>query len=80
MFTTEMPDAHDVSIPRSAANPSNDAPYPIDVGTATTGTSTSPPTTLASAPSMPAITMTTDALSNIARLWRSRWIPATPTS
>ena len=26
MFTTEIPDAHDVSIPRSAASPSNAAP------------------------------------------------------
>jgi hypothetical protein len=26
MFTTEMPDAHDVSMPSSAASPSNDAP------------------------------------------------------
>ena len=37
------------------------APYPTLVGTAMTGTSTRPPTTLGSAPSIPATTMMTRA-------------------
>ena len=50
------------------------------VGTAMTGPATMPPTTLGSAPSMPATTMTTLARSKTSRLWSKRWIPATPTS
>ena len=56
MPTTVTPDAHDDSIARSAVTPANDDPYPVLVGTATTGAPLSPPTTLASAPSMPATT------------------------
>src|SRR5882672_9217937 len=45
-----------------------------------TGRSVIPPTTLASAPSMPATTTTADAFRS-ARTWASsRWIPATPAS
>ena len=62
MFTTVTPEAQLVSIPSSAARPWKAAPYPTDVGTAMMGASTSPPTTLASAPSMPAKTMTTAAV------------------
>ena len=39
-------------MPSKAESPANDAPYPTEVGTATTGCATRPPTTLASAPSM----------------------------
>ena len=45
----------------SAARPPKLAPYPMLVGTATTGQAASPPTTLASAPSMPATTTMTSA-------------------
>src|SRR6266576_2873353 len=48
MLTTVTPDAHELSIPSNAAIPPNDAPYPTLVGTAITGTGTSPPTTLGS--------------------------------
>src|SRR5207249_179808 len=62
MFTTVTPAAHELSMPSRAAIPPNEAPYPTLVGTAITGTGTSPPTTLGSAPSMPATTITTAAL------------------
>ena len=62
MFTTETPVAQLFSMPRSAARPLKLAPYPTDVGTATTGHETRPATTLARAPSMPA--MTTIALAD----------------
>ena len=61
MLTTVTPAAQEFSIPSSAASPPNDAPYPTLVGTAITGTLTMPPTTLGSAPSMPATTITTRA-------------------
>src|ERR1051325_3593963 len=67
IFTTVTFDAHELSIPSSAAKPSNDAPYPILVGTAITGTDTIPPTTDGSAPSIPATTTITRAVSNSAR-------------
>ena len=50
------------------------------VGTAITGHDTSPPTTLASAPSMPAIAITTRAPSSTSRCESNRCNPATPTS
>src|SRR5262245_19915356 len=50
------------------------------VGTATTGQSTSPPTTLGNAPSIPATTTIASASVNRSRYFNSRWIPATPTS
>src|ERR1041385_3657359 len=59
MLTTVTPDAQEFSMARSAASPPKEAPYPTLVGTAMTGTFTSPPTTLGSAPSMPATTITT---------------------
>src|SRR3954449_6260681 len=80
MLTTVTPDAQELSMARSAARPPKDAPYPTLVGTAMTGTATSPPTTLARAPSIPATTMMTRADM---RRWCSasrRWSPATPTS
>lgn len=54
MFTTLTFDAQLLSMLNSAAIPPKLAPYPTDVGTAITGAPTSPPTTLASAPSIPA--------------------------
>ena len=54
MFTTLIPLAQELSIASRAATPPNDAPYPTLVGTAMTGQSAIPPTTLARAPSMPA--------------------------
>ena len=45
----------------SAVTPSRAAPYPVLVGTATTGAGVRPPTTLARAPSMPAMTTTASA-------------------
>src|SRR5439155_22153113 len=50
MLTTVRPAAHEASIPSSAAMPSKAAPYPVLVGTATTGTCTRPPTTEGRAP------------------------------
>ena len=46
------------SIPSKAARPPKLAPYPVLVGTAMTGLSTRPATTLGNAPSIPATTMT----------------------
>ena len=63
-----------------AASPSNAAPYPTDVGTATTGALINPATTLGSAPSMPATTTTTAARRSNSRRSRIRCSPATPTS
>src|SRR6266568_4834300 len=80
ILTTVTPEAHELSIPSSAAMPPNEAPYPTLVGTAITGTGTSPPTTLGSAPSIPATTMITAALRSSSVWVRMRWMPATPTS
>ena len=80
MPTTVTPAAHDASIASRAVTPSNDEPYPTLVGTATTGAATSPPTTLASAPSMPATTTTASTVASSSRPSSSRWSPATPTS
>ena len=54
MFTTDTPSAHEFNIASAAATPPAPTPYPTEVGTATTGTATSPATTLGSAPPMPA--------------------------
>src|SRR6185437_6152099 len=80
MFTTVTPAAQLFNIVSSGAMPANAAPYPTLVGTAITGDRTSPPTTDGSAPSMPAITITTEADASSSRLASTRWIPATPTS
>src|SRR2546428_5742590 len=72
MFTTVTPDAHELSMASSAARPPKDAPYPTLVGTAITGTLTSPPTTLGNAPSIPAITMITAALRSASVCVRMR--------
>jgi len=61
MLTTETLGEQVFNIPSSAAMPPNDAPYPTLVGTARTGAFTSPPTTVGSAPSMPAQTISTRA-------------------
>ena len=80
MFTTATPGAQEFSIARSAASPSKAAPYPTDVGTATTGADTNPATTLGSAPSMPAATTTTRARRISSSRASTRCNPATPTS
>src|SRR6202035_2404581 len=58
MLTTVTPGEQVCSIASSAASPLPPAPYPVDVGTATTGTATSPPTRVGKAPSIPATTTT----------------------
>ena len=80
MPTTVRPAAHDESMASRAVTPSSDAPYPTLVGTATTGAGVSPPTRLASAPSMPATTMTASAAASWSVAASSRCRPATPTS
>ena len=50
MFTTATPGVQLLSIVSSGARPSNAAPYPVDVGTATTGAATSPATTRGECP------------------------------
>jgi hypothetical protein len=62
MLTTLQPLAQELSMDSSAASPPKLAPYPTLVGTAITGQSTRPPSTLASAPSIPAMATTTRAL------------------
>ena len=56
MLTTETPAEQLLSMPSRAAIPPKLAPYPTLVGTAMTGTLTSPATTLGNAPSIPATT------------------------
>ena len=51
--------AQEFSIDKSADIPPKDAPYPTEVGTAITGHSASPPSTLASAHYMPAMAIIT---------------------
>src|ERR1700722_4627165 len=80
MPTTVRPDEHDESMVSSAVTPSSAAPYPVLVGTATTGAGVNPPTTLANAPSMPAITTTASAMAMVSISARSRCSPATPQS
>ena len=67
-----MPAAQLLSMPQRAANPPSEAPYPTDVGTATMGVPSRPPTTLGSAPSMPATTMTAGASAKRASSENSR--------
>ena len=80
IFTTLTPLAQLFSIDNKAAIPPKFAPYPTLVGTAMIGLSTRPPITLAKAPSIPAITITTLAPLIISNLEKSLCIPATPTS
>src|SRR3954463_15695139 len=61
MLTTVIPDAQELSMASSAARPPTNAPSPTLVGRALPGPPTSPPTTLGSAPSIPATTMITRA-------------------
>ena len=75
-----MPDAQLFSIVNKAERPLKLAPYPTDVGTAITGTSTNPPTTLGKAPSIPATTINTLASLIIFILFSNLCMPATPTS
>src|SRR5215469_10865505 len=80
MLTTVTLEAQLLSIPSSAAIPLKLAPYPMLVGTAMTGTETRPPTTLGSAPSIPATTITTRASASRSRRSSKRCKPETPTS
>src|SRR6185312_16956480 len=57
MLVTSTPWAQLASMALSAVWPPWAAPYPVDVGTAMTGQATSPPTTEASAASIPATTI-----------------------
>src|SRR6478672_6337018 len=80
MLTTVTPGAQELSMASSAATPPRDAPYPTLVGTATSGTPFSPPTTDGSAPSIPATTTRQSAAASRSRTPSSRCRPATPTS
>lgn len=80
MLTTVTPGAHELSIANSAATPPKEAPYPTEVGTATNGTPTRPPTTEGSAPSIPATTTRQSAFSSAGRTASKRCSPDTPTS
>src|SRR5439155_670956 len=80
MSTHTVPGVQDESIARSAARPPKLAPYPTLVGQAMTGQVAIPPTTLASAPSIPAITTIASALASRSRAAARRCRPATPTS
>src|SRR3954451_15578931 len=80
MFTTLTPGAQEFSIPSRAASPPKEAPYPTLVGTATSGMPTRPPTTLGSAPSIPATTTRQSAPTKRSLASSSRCRPATPTS
>ena len=62
ILTTLTPLAQLLSMARRADNPSNLAPCPIYIESKITGLSTSPPTTEARAPSIPAQTTKTFAL------------------
>ena len=80
MLTTVTPGAQLLSRERSAVSPPHDAPYPVDVGTATIGQGARPATTGASAASMPATTTIACSERNWDASVRSRWMPATPMS
>ena len=80
MFTTVTPDEQPVSMPMSAVKPERADPYPTDVGTATTGRLTSPPTTDGKAPSIPAMQITAQAELSQGKTASKRCSPATPTS
>src|SRR5262249_29157066 len=73
MLTTTTLADQALSIVRSGATPWNAAPYPMLVGTAMTGQSTTPPTTLGKAPSMPATTTIASAPMNWSRCRNRRW-------
>src|SRR3989338_39840 len=80
IFTTAMPGEQQLSMVKSGAMPLKLAPYPTLVGTAITGFEIRPLTTLASAPSIPAMTMITLASSRSSLLSKTLCSPATPTS
>src|SRR4029077_1990274 len=80
MPTTETPGAHELITDSNAVRPSNVAPYPTEVGTATIGLGTSPASTVARDASMPATATITDDSANPSIESRSRCRPATPTS
>ena len=68
-------------MPSSAARPPNEAPYPTLVGTAMTGTATSPPTTLGQRALHPGDDDDdARAGASCSPAASSRWMPATPTS
>src|ERR1700675_2994336 len=72
MFTTLTFEAQLFSIPNSAVSPPKLDPYPVLVGTAITGTPTSPATTLGSAPSIPATHMITRDSASFVRCSNKR--------
>src|SRR5215469_12390288 len=78
ILTTAVLGEQEFNIPKSAASPPNEAPYPTDVGTQITGAATRPPTTLGSAPFIPAQTTSTRARERTSRWARCRCRPATP--
>ena len=63
-----------------AVTPSKAAPYPVLIGTATTGAAVIPPTRLARAPSIPATTTTASVSASSSAEASSRCTPATPQS
>ena len=80
MFTTLTPLAQEFSMDSRAVTPPKAVPYPTLVGTAMTGQFASQATSLAMAPSMPAIAMMTRAFMISSTWLKSRWMPETPTS
>ena len=80
MFTAVTPFAQEFTAERSEARPPKAAPYPRDVGTATSGRPTRPPITEKSDASIPATAITTSARSISSSRERRRRRPATPTS
>ena len=74
------PGAQLANMASNAVTPWREAPYPVLVGTATTGAGVSPPTRLANAPSIPAMTTTASADMSRSVCSSSRWTPATPQS
>ena len=62
IFTTDNPGAQDCNMAYNAVLPPAPTPYPTEVGTAMTGTSTKPATTEGKVPSIPATT--TNALTS----------------
>lgn len=80
MFTAVTPLAQELTAERRDASPEKAAPYPVEVGTATSGRPTRPPRTEKSDASIPATAMTTSARSISSRRASNRRRPATPTS
>ncbi len=80
MLTAVTPLAQELTAERSEARPPSAAPYPPEVGTATSGALTKPAMTEKSDASIPATAMTTSACSISSKRESRRRTPATPTS